>query len=166
MFHRHLGLSLVVVVITLAGCASSPTPHESQTEAIHSVLDDFHEAAARADESRYFAHLSDDSVFLGTDGTERWGRDAFQKFAHPHFASGKGWTFKPRDRNIAVSADGRTAWFDEMLDSASYGECRGTGVLQKRDSVWKIEQYNLSIPMPNDLADDLVATIRAKKRGP
>jgi len=162
MFQRHLGTSLLV--ITLAGCATSNTlTHENETEAVHSVLDDFHEAAARADESRYFEHLSDSAVFLGTDGTERWDRNAFRQFAHPHFASGKGWTFKPRDRNIGVSADGKTAWFDEKLDSASYGECRGTGVLQKRGGVWKIEQYNLTIPIPNDLADDFVTRIRAKK---
>ena len=29
----------------------------------------------------------------------------------------------------AVAADGKTAWFDEMLWNETYGTCRGTGVL-------------------------------------
>jgi hypothetical protein len=58
---------------------------------------------------------------------------------------------------------GNVAWFDEVLDSASYGECRGTGVLRREDGVWKIAHYNLTIPIPNDLAKDFVAKIRETK---
>ena len=32
-----------------------------------------------------------------------------------------------------------------------YGELRGTGVLKLVDQDWKIVQYNLVLPMPNDL---------------
>ncbi|HKV08183.1 MAG TPA: nuclear transport factor 2 family protein, partial [Thermoanaerobaculia bacterium] len=86
--------------------------------------------------------------------------------AHPYFAKGKAWTFKPRDRHVDFSRDGQVAWFDELLDSATYGECRGTGVLEKGEGGWKITQYHLTIPMPNDLAKDFVARIReAKKPG-
>ena len=59
-----------------------------------------------------------------------------------------------------IAADGRTAWFDELLDNAKYGECRGSGILQRYGEEWKIEQYNLTIPMPNDLAAEFVARIR------
>jgi len=104
------------------------------------------------------------AVFLGTDATERWDKAAFQAFAHPYFAKGKAWTFTPRDRHIDLSHDGRVAWFDELLDSATYGECRGSGVLEKTEGGWKITQYNLTIPMPNDLAKDLVARIREAKQ--
>jgi ketosteroid isomerase-like protein len=133
----------------------------AETAAVSKVLDAFHTAAAKADEPAYFALLADNAVFLGTDATERWGKAAFQAFAHPHFASGKGWTFTPRGRHVDFSRDGRVAWFDELLDSATYGECRGTGVLEKVEGTWKITQYHLTIPMPNDLAKDLVARIRA-----
>jgi hypothetical protein len=125
------------------------------------VLDDFHLAAAQADEARYFGHLAANAVFLGTDGSERWEKEAFRAFAHPHFAQGKGWTFTPRDRHLTFSTDGRVAWFDEALDSATYGACRGSGVLEKTKEGWKITQYNLSIPIPNDLAKEFVARIRA-----
>ncbi len=145
----------------LAAQAAVGAAHGTETAAVSRVLDGFHTAAAKADEAAYFALLAENAVFLGTDATERWGRAAFQAFAHPHFASGKGWTFTPRDRHVDFSRDGRVAWFDELLDSATYGECRGTGVLEKLDGGWKITQYHLTIPLPNDLAKDLVARIRA-----
>ena len=78
----------------------------------------------------------------------------------PHFSQGQGWTYHPRDRHVQISADGGSAWFDELLDNAKYGECRGTGVLQRRGGEWKIEQYHLTIPIPNELAADFVAKIR------
>lgn len=124
------------------------------------VLDDWHDAAAKADENRYFAHAAYDFVFLGTDASERWDLASFRAFAHPYFAKGKAWTFVPRDRNVTVDERNGIAWFDEKLDSASYGECRGTGVLRKAGGEWKIAQYNLTIPIPNDLAKELVERIR------
>ena len=61
----------------------------------------------------------------------------------------------------SLAEDGRTAWFDEALDSASYGECRGSGALQLYQDGWKIEQYNLTIPIPNEIAKQVVEDIRA-----
>lgn len=167
--------TLALMLLLTAGTASlsaqaTPAPLASpstETGAIDTVLDAFHAAAARADEEAYFALLAPNAVFLGTDATERWDKAAFRAFAHPYFAEGKGWTFTPRDRHVDLSRDGRVAWFDELLDSASYGECRGTGVLEKTEGGWKIVQYHLTIPMPNDLAKELVARIReAAKEAP
>lgn len=124
------------------------------------VLDDWHKAAADADETRYFAHAAPDFIFLGTDATERWDLASFRAFAHPYFAKGTAWTFVPRDRHVDFSPRGDVAWFDEKLDSASYGECRGSGVLRRIDGEWKIAHYNLTIPIPNDLAKDVVKMIR------
>jgi ketosteroid isomerase-like protein len=127
---------------------------------INPMLDDWHDAAANADEARYFAAMAPEFVFLGTDATERWELAAFREFAHPYFAKGKAWTFKPHDRHVIMSPDGNVAWFDEKLDSASYGECRGTGVVRKVGDAWKIAHYNLTIPIPNDLAKTVVEMIR------
>src|SRR5262245_51233769 len=49
------------------------------------TLDRFHEAAAKADFNAYFAAWTDDSVFLGTDATERWVGQQFKDFAKPIF---------------------------------------------------------------------------------
>jgi ketosteroid isomerase-like protein len=153
---RKLVLTLALLA---ASCASVPSG--DPVAGVNAVLDDWHKAASAADESRYFGHMTADSVYMGTDATERWDVAAFRAYAHPHFAAGKGWTFVPRSRNVIVSPGGDVAWFDEVLDSASYGECRGTGVLRRVDGAWKIAHYNLTIPIPNDLAKDFVARIRA-----
>lgn len=151
-------LALALLFSPMASFAgASPAP---EAAAVAAVLDDFHAAAAAADEARYFGHLADNAVFLGTDATERWTKGEFLAFARPHFSQGKGWTFAPRDRQIDFAAEGRVAWFDELLDSATYGECRGTGLLEKAPDGWKILQYHLTIPIPNALADDFVARIR------
>jgi ketosteroid isomerase-like protein len=149
----------LAVLIALAFAAAAGAG-ESEAAKVEAVLDDFHAAASAADEERYFSHFAAAGVFLGTDATERWTRDEFRAFVHPYFARGQGWTYQPRDRHVAVSAGGGTAWFDELLDNAKYGECRGTGVLQRAAGEWKIEQYHLTIPMPNELAEGFVATIR------
>jgi ketosteroid isomerase-like protein len=163
-----LGLTAGTASLSAQATPAKPAPPSAETTAIATVLDAFHAAAARADEEAYFALLAPNAVFLGTDATERWDKAAFRAFAHPYFAEGKGWTFTPRDRHVDLSRDGRVAWFDELLDSATYGECRGTGVLEKVDGGWKIVQYHLTIPMPNDLAKELVARIReaAKQAAP
>lgn len=127
---------------------------------INAMLDDWHDAAADADEARYFGAMASEFVFLGTDATERWDLAAFREFSHPYFAKGKAWTFTPRDRHVILSPDGNLAWFDEKLDSASYGECRGTGVVRKVGDAWKIAHYNLTIPIPNELAKTVVEMIR------
>lgn len=127
---------------------------------LEAVLDDFHAAAAAADEERYLACLAPDAVFLGTDPDERWSGDEFRAFVHRNFSRGEGWTYTAESRTFDVSLDGRIAWFDERLHNVWYGECRGTGVLQLRDGSWRIEQYSLSIVIPNALAAELVSRIR------
>jgi hypothetical protein len=112
------------------------------------VLDDWHGAAAAADEERYFAHFAPFGVFLGTDGKERWTVPAFRAYAHPHFAKGKAWTMRALRREITFRGD--AAWFDEDLDTERLGPARGSGVLVREDGAWKIAQYNLSIPIPNE----------------
>jgi ketosteroid isomerase-like protein len=155
-------LALTALALTAGARGAAIEAAAMDDSAVAAALDGFHAAAARADETAYFDLLAENAVFLGTDASERWTKEAFRAFAHPYFAQGKGWTFRPRDRHLARSRDGNLVWFDERLDSESYGECRGTGVLELQgDGRWKITQYNLTIPIPNDLAKDFVARIRA-----
>jgi ketosteroid isomerase-like protein len=163
---RHLALALLIAFPLAAGAAAASAGEAPDpTAAVAAVLDAFHDAAARADEEAYFALLAESAVFLGTDAGERWPKEAFLAFARPHFAAGRGWRFVPRDRHVALSADGRVAWFDELLDSESYGECRGTGVLERIAERWRIQQYHLTIPVPNELAREVVARIRGLRSG-
>ena len=125
------------------------------------VLDSFHQAAARADADTYLGHLTEEAIFLGTDGTERWQGQAFRDFVSDNFSAGRGWTYVAVDRNIDINADGQTAWFDELLDNEALGQCRGSGVMLRTADGWKIAQYNLSVPIPNGLVMQVVADIGA-----
>ena len=127
--------------------------------------DSFHDAAAVGDEDRYFTILPDDSIFLGTDATERWTGKQFRSFAMPYFKRASAWTYVPLDRHVTLSADGKVAWFDEALDNLGYGECRGTGVLERRAGSWVILQYNLTVPVPNDLMSMVAGKIRVHLDG-
>jgi len=133
---------------------------ENEAARVRAVLDEFHAAASAADEERYVALLAPNAVFLGTDGGERWAGEDYRAFVHRYFSQGKGWTYTPSSRSVEIAVDGRTAWFDERVENEWYGQCRGTGVLQLREGEWKIEQYNLTIPIPNELAAEVVAKIR------
>ena len=128
------------------------------------ALDAFHDAASRADEQGYFEWFAPEGVFIGTAPGERWTVAAFREFVHPYFSKGNGWTYVPREggRRIGVSADGRFAWFDEVLDNEKYGECRGTGALRKIDGHWRILQYSLVIPIPNEIAGEVVEMIAGR----
>jgi len=130
---------------------------------IQKALDTFHQAAANADQKLYFSLLDEQAVFLGTDGSERWSRKEFYDFVTPYFSKGRGWTYKPRERNITListSENGeQIVFFDELLDNDSYGECRGSGVIRLTSNGWKILQYNLSIPIPNGISSKVVGDI-------
>jgi len=149
--------SLLFILMMLMGpiwnpLAYSGTSKSNIVKKISMSLDDFHDAASKADFKRYFDHFAVNGVFLGTDATERWSVNEFKKYAKPHFDKGKVWTYVSKSRNILLSKDGNTAWFDEMLENQTLGECRGSGVLAKIDHQWKILQYNLTITIPNQFA--------------
>jgi hypothetical protein len=127
---------------------------------VEAVLDALHAAAARADFQAYFACFAPEAVFMGTDATERWTIEEFQAYARPIFQAGRGWAYFPGARFVTFSPGLDVAWFDEMLTSRSYGTCRGSGVLVRKDGRWLIAQYNLSIPLPNALAPRVVEMIR------
>lgn len=129
---------------------------DSEQAAIAQALEAYHAAAAIGDWDSYFDLMSDDGVFLGTDIGERWTREEFRAYA----AGRSGWVYRPLQRNINLTPDGNSAWFDEILESESYGAARGTGVLIKTPRGWKISQYHLTFPIPNELVDEFTEKIK------
>jgi hypothetical protein len=167
-----LRFGLVACVLATSACAADvvPCPEaprgrpplvappavtdvEGATRDIGRVLDDWHDAAAKADEARYFSLLADDAIFMGTDATERWTKAAFLAYAHPHFEKGHAWTFRAVRRDVRVDAPSGLAWFDEDLDTVGLGPSRGSGVMRLVAGAWKIEHYDLAITVPNDRFD-------------
>lgn len=146
----------LALTIFLCGPVSAAEDLSVEQAAIATVLDAYHAAAAAGNWEAYFALMSDDGVFLGTDASERWPKEEFRAYA----GNRRGWVYLPTDRHINVTPDGNSAWFDEILSSESFGTTRGTGVLIKTASGWKISQYHLTIPIPNPLARQLTDTIK------
>lgn len=156
---RRSLLALLILVSPISLAAQNT----ASVKAINSTLDQLHDAASKADGSRYFKLFTDDAFYIGTDAAERWSIKEFRAFAEPYFAKGTGWTYKPRSRHVTV-ADipcHCVAWFDELLDSESYGTSRGTGVIILKNGTWKISQYALTFPIPNDLAKGMTTEIKA-----
>ncbi len=152
-----------VVLAFLIAPALPAAPLAGQDDAradVSATLDALHEAASEADFDRYFSLYADEAVFLGTDATERWTRAEFMDYTRARFDTGTGWTYHMLERHIAIAPGGRTAWFDERLENANLGETRGSGVLVMEGGGWKIAQYNLTIPIPNEMAREVAERIR------
>lgn len=129
------------------------------------MIDDWHDAAAKADETRYFDHLAAGAVFMGTDASERWEKAAFLAYAHPHFAKGKAWSFHAA-RRVVVIDSAELAHFDEDLVTEKLGPARGSGIVALRDGAWKILHYNLAVTVPNDRFGGVRAAIDGVLLGP
>ncbi|MDH3321895.1 MAG: nuclear transport factor 2 family protein [Flavobacteriaceae bacterium] len=134
--------------------------NNNETEAVNHFLDQWHKDVATYDYDAYFDKMTAESIFIGTDATEVWTKDAFQTFAKPFFDKKETWNFTPLDRNIYFSENQKFAWFDELLDTWM-GLCRGSGVLTKEGENWRISHYVLSVTIPND---DMNEVIQVKKQ--
>jgi ketosteroid isomerase-like protein len=180
--HVRVLVALVLALSGLvAGCGASTASHREgaaiatdhtrgeEETAVRAVLDAWHEAAARSDETAYFDLMTPDSVFLGTDATERWSREQFRAYAHEPFAAGRGWRMRAVRREVVIEpgpvALGSLAWFDEDLETVNLGPARGSGVLVRTELGWRIAHYNLTITVPNERFGEVRALLAAPARG-
>ncbi|SEL58874.1 SnoaL-like domain-containing protein [Colwellia chukchiensis] len=147
----------ILVCLLVSGLAKANTE-------LDLLLDNFHQAAAEAHYERYMALLADDAIYLGTDSSERWTKSEFAAFVKPYFSQGRGWLYHTIERHITKSQVSDIAFFDELLENKNYGRCRGSGVLINTEHGWKILQYNLSIPIPNALARQVVKSIKSHQK--
>ena len=145
-------LLLVLLVPIFIQAQQSPVVKEQ----IVSVLDQWHKAASDANFDAYFKLMDQQSIFIGTDPEELWNKQEFMDFAKPYFDRGKAWSFTSVERNIYMDQNQKYAWFDELL-STQMELCRGSGILMLTDQGWKISHYVLSIAVPNEDVDQLVA---------
>ena len=144
-----------VSIIILSAVYSS---HAQSSDEANQFIDAWHVAAAKADAETFFGSMADDAIYIGTDATERWTKAEFVTFAKPYFDRGKAWDFKPRDRDIHVTSDKQNVWFSELLDTWM-GVCRGSGVLVRTQHGWKVQQYHLSVTVPNAVIKDFIALV-------
>ena len=82
---------------------------------VAALLDDFHQRAADSDLGGYFACFAPEGRFLGTDATENWDVEEFERYAAPPFKAGRGWQYVPNkpSRVLNIVSDGALVCFDE-----------------------------------------------------
>ncbi len=147
---RHLACGLVAIALMVLPAQAS------DRDEMNALLDTLHSAAAKADWERYFALYSDNATFIGTDITEFWTVDELKAYAK---GAPNGWTYHPDTRHIDSLPGGDSAYFHETLRHDQYGLFRGTGVLIRTKDGWRIAQYHLTLPIPNDRFFDVARGI-------
>lgn len=145
--------AIALLLLTFTSCKTYQLPPDDK-EMVDKTLNDWHKAAAEVQFDTYFSLMADDAIFIGTDPTENWNKEAFKAYSKPYFDKGKAWNFNAIERNVFLSNDKETAWFDELLDT-QMKICRGSGILKKEKGKWKIAHYVLSIAIPNGHVDEV-----------
>ena len=128
------------------------------TKQVNAFVDAWHDDAANA-RMDYFDKIAPDGVYIGTDRTELWKRDAFKTWAKKYFERKSAWSFKATRRNVYASSDKSLIWFDELLDTPNMGPCMASGVIRKTAKGFEIVHYQLSMAVPNEVAGRVTALI-------
>ncbi|WKV11872.1 nuclear transport factor 2 family protein [Marivirga harenae] len=139
---------LALTILLLPFTVKAQTP----TATINQFMDNWHKAAATADEDVFFGSMTEDGIYLGTDKTEKWTREEMAEWADEHFQKESAWSFTASERDIYFSENGKTAWINEKLDTWM-GVCKGTAVLVLKPEGWKIALYDLSVTIDNNKID-------------
>jgi ketosteroid isomerase-like protein len=147
--------SILLLFLITTSSSNAQNPATDERSQVNMMLDQFNEAAANADYQRYFDFYTDDAIFIGTDATEHWDKKSFMIWAKPHFDKKKTWKFKSMERHIYFDKRGDLAWFDELLNT-QMKICRGSGVVIRQGGQWKVQQYVLSMTIPNEKTDSVI----------
>lgn len=156
------------IAVMLIFCLQISTIMNAQTEAekeVNMLMNNWHKAAATGDSKVFFGSMADNGIYIGTDATERWTKDEMEVWSKKYFDRGSAWDFKTIERQVHISTNGQYAWFNETLNTWM-GVCRGSGILSKEKSGWKIEQYHLSVTIDNNLIESFVKLVGAPGRTP
>ncbi len=138
-----------------AHAAESDVAYRKQ---IAAFIDEWHDDAANA-RLAYFDKIAPNGIYIGTDKNELWNREQFKAWSKRFFDRKSAWSFKSTKRNIYLSPDKKFIWFDELLDT-QMGVCQASGVIRKTDTGFAIEHYQLSIAVPNEVADKVTKIVK------
>ena len=155
---KKLLLACCLFLTTLGALAQGVDADAVYKQQINAFVDEWHDDAAHARQA-YFDKIAPKGVYIGTDKTELWERDAFKAWAKKIFERKSAWTFKAIRRNVYLSPDKTVIWFDELLNT-QMGVCQASGVIRKTDKGFLIEHYQLSIAVPNEVADKVTRSIK------
>lgn len=145
------GLLIILVVnVVLTGCRQVPDINK-----LDSKMNKWHRDVAEFKLNEYFGFAHQSFIFLGTAPGERWTKEEFYDFSKPYFDKKATWDFKVIDRHWYFSEDGKTAWFEENLETWME-DCRGSGVLVFDNTEWKIAHYNLTVLVENEKIKEFI----------
>lgn len=139
--------------------AFDPTPVQKAMETVHKAFNE-------RDTASMFAYFSNDSKFFGTDVAENWDVEGFKEYMREYVAKSKSKEpiYKVVGREITPSADGKTAWVVETLDYPKLPiDVRGTAVLEKTKSGWKLKLQQWHFLIDNDDVNDVCTVIEMKQ---
>jgi len=100
---------VLFVAALSAACSPAPAqqpavPDDAFRARVNAFVDEWHQDAAQA-RPAFFDKIAADGIYIGTDKTERWTREAFREWAKPAFARPTAWAFTPLHRNIRFTPD-------------------------------------------------------------
>lgn len=150
-------IAMAVLSVPAAQAAPMDVVQATSTR-VNAFIDEWHDDAAHAN-PRYFDKMAEHGVFIGTDKTERWEREAFRVWAKPYFDRHNAWSFKALERHVTVAQDGHYAWFDEQL-ATPFGVCQASGVVHVTAEKLEIEHYQLSVAVPNEVLKDVTELVK------
>jgi hypothetical protein len=158
-------LACCLLLASMFNAAQAAPANAALAKQVNAFVDSWHDDAAHA-RLAYFDKIAEDGVYIGTDRSELWKREAFKEWAKGYFQGKQSaWTFRATQRNVYASADGKTIWFDELLDTENMGHCMASGVLRKTAKGFEIVHYQLSVAVPNEIADQVTGLIKAAEKG-
>ena len=147
-----------LLLISLSAHATAPPSDAAYRRQINAFVDEWHDDAANA-RLAYFDKIAPNGIYIGTDKTELWNREQFKAWSKRFFERKSAWSFKAVKRNVYMLADKNFIWFDELLDT-QMGPCQASGVIRKTAKGFEIEHYQLSIAIPNDVADKVSKIVK------
>ncbi len=158
MTMKKIIISLFLALVSVGAFAQTTNGDAAYRKQIGAFIDEWHDDAAHA-RPAYFEKIAPNGIYIGTDKTELWNREQFMAWSKRFFDRKSAWSFKSTKRNIYMSADKKFIWFDELLDT-QMGVCQASGVIRKTDKGFAIEHYQLSIAVPNEVADKVTKLVK------
>jgi hypothetical protein len=157
---------ILACALCLGSLAHAAGTDPALAKQVNAFVDGWHDDAAHA-RMAYFDKMAPDGVYIGTDRSELWQRDAFKAWGRKYFEGKKSaWSFKATRRNVYTSEDGKLIWFDELLDTPNMGHCMASGVIRKTNKGFEILHYQLSMAVPNAVAKQVTELVRQAEAAP
>ena len=161
VYFAPMKYSVFIFLLVLGSCSNSLQNNKSDhlEDTIHKLINQWHQNAANSNLEAYIDFMDSTCIYVGTDATEKWTKDEFEIFCKPYFDKKKTWDFKSIDRTLTLDQNQSTAWFYEILQT-HMGTCRGSGVLKYKNQQWKLQQYILSLAIPNEDMNEVKKVIQ------